>query len=76
MPHVPQFDPDQIEAIQKYDRKAASRSTVGTWVVGIGIAAAALVWVTLVVTRSHHTSVARPDAFMMTAAPRSASPAR
>ena len=73
---MPQWDPDQIKAIQNYERKAASRSTAGTWVVAIGLAAVALMWVTLIVTRSHQTSVARPDAFMTSAAPRSAAPAR
>ncbi len=70
------YDPEQIAAIQAYDRKAVSASTRGTWIVAVLVTAALVGWVTLTLTRSHHTSAERPDAFLTTAAPRSAAPAR
>ena len=50
--------------------KKGSRSTPGTWIVAAGMAALAITWVTLTVTRSHHTSAVPPHVVTPAAAPR------
>lgn len=50
--------------------KKGSRSTPGTWIVAAAMAALAISWVTLTVTRSHHTSVVPPKAVTVPAASR------
>jgi hypothetical protein len=50
--------------------KKGSRSTPGTWIVAALMAAAAITWVTLTVTRSHHTTVVPPNAITSPAARR------
>ena len=53
MPPVPpQYDPEQIAALQADERRAASRSTPGTWIVAGLIAVAVVAWVLMVVTHS------------------------
>jgi len=57
--------------------KKGSRSTAGTWIVAALLAAVAITWVTLAVTRSHHTSIVPPFGTTSgTAVPRSAAPVR
>jgi hypothetical protein len=63
MPPIgPQYDPQQIRAVNTQDiLQRQQPPTPGTWIVGILIVIAALAWITLLVTRSHHTSVMPPD---------------
>jgi hypothetical protein len=74
MPPVgPQYDPEQARTVYTHDiLQRQQPATLGTWIVGIILVIAALAWMTLLVTRSHHTSVMPPDSVTAPAAPRSA----
>jgi hypothetical protein len=73
---VPSFNPDfELAKANAEDAlKKGSRSTPETWVVAALVAIAAIAWITLTVTRSHHTAVT-PSAVSSPAALRSAAPA-
>jgi hypothetical protein len=60
---VPYINPDvQLAEIHAQDaHKKGSRSTPETWIVAALMAAAAITWITLTVTRSHHTSAVAPN---------------
>jgi|GEM_PF-3599620 len=74
MPPVgPQYDPNQIEAKTHDIVQRMQPATPATWVVGIVLVVGAFAWMTVLVTRSHHTSVMPPDSVTSPpAAPRSA----
>jgi hypothetical protein len=58
MPPVgPQYDRAEIAAKTQDIVQRMQPATTGTWIVGIILVIAALAWMTLLVTRSHHTSV-------------------
>ncbi len=76
MPVNPQYDLDQVRAMYTHDiLQRQQPATRGTWIVGILLLIVAGAWITLVVTRSQHTSVMPPDAVTTPAAPRSLAPA-
>jgi hypothetical protein len=67
---IPQYDAEQMRAVKTHDiLQRQQRPTPGTWVVGILLVIVAIAWMTLVVTRSHHTSVAPPPNSISSAAP-------
>jgi hypothetical protein len=72
---IPQYDAEQMRAVNTHDiLQRQQRPTRGTWVVGVLLVIVAIGWMTLVVTRSHHTSVMPPESVRSpAAAPRSAS---
>ena len=76
-PLGPQYDPAQIAAKTDEILQRRQPATPGTWIVGIVLVVALVAWMTLLVTRSHHTSVMPADsATGPAAAPRSAAPIR
>jgi hypothetical protein len=73
LPVPPQYEPQQIADVKMHDvLQRQQPATAATWAIGIVLVVAASAWVTLAITRSHHTSVMPPDAVSAPAAPRSA----
>jgi hypothetical protein len=75
MPPIgPQYDPQQMRAVNTHDIVQRQQPpTPATWIVGIALVIAAAAWITLVVVRSHQTSVMAPQSVSSpAAAPRSA----
>jgi hypothetical protein len=75
MPPIPPlYNPEQMRAVNTHDiLQRQQPPTTGTWIVGILLVVAAIGWITLLVTRSHGTSVMVPFAPTSPAAvPRSA----
>jgi hypothetical protein len=79
MPPVgPHYQPEPRAEMKLNDLlQRRQPATLATWIVGIVLVVAVLVWITLLVSRSHRTSVMPPDAVSARAGvPRSAVPAR
>ena len=69
-PNVPQYDPEQMRAVNTHDiLQRQQPATPGTWIVGILLVIVAVAWTTLLVTRSHETSVTHPDRAISAPAP-------
>ena len=78
MPPIgPQYDPEQIRAVNTHDIVQRQQPpTPGTWIALIILVVVGIGWVTLLVTRAHHTSVMPAESVTSsTAAPRFATPA-
>jgi len=70
-PEPPRNEPQQMARVNLHDIVQRQQpATPGTWAVAAVMVVLAITWVTLTITRSHHTSAMSPKPVTVPAAPR------